>query len=329
MGPKNIDKSKTTFNMESIKTRSLITPALMLMGTGVTTTLAGVQWAGNDPTELSNFHLGLPYALLLLLVLGSHEMGHYIAARAHGVASSLPHFLPFPPYFGLVPFGTLGAVIRIRSEIPSRFALFDIGVSGPISGFCVSLVVLGIGFATLPPIDFLYHIHPEYSTLQSLPTSGLTFGSNLAYKALELMLTRDGAFVPPMNEIYHYPFLCVGWFGLFITALNLIPIGQLDGGHIVSAAYPTISKIAARIAFISLIVLGALGLIQFLGGPSNLGWLGWGVWAALLFTFDRFASRRPTVPWEQGTTLNQARRGALYFAFVCFVSSFSPVPFAL
>ena len=178
----------------------------------------------------------MTYSILLLAVLGSHELGHYLAARIHNVESTLPYFLPFPPHYGLMPFGTLGAVIRIRSEIRTRRALFDIGVSGPIAGFTTTLVILAIGFATLPNMEYLYGIHPQYRTMTSLPTGGLTFGSSLGYSIMAFLFAPTGAFVPPMNEIYHYPFLCVGWFGLFLTALNLIPVAQLDGGHILKAS---------------------------------------------------------------------------------------------
>ncbi len=315
--------------MEKITARSLLLPGLLLLGTVLTTTLAGVQWSGNDPTELTNWSKGIPYALLLTLMLGSHEMGHFLAARLNRVSSSLPYFLPFPPYYGLVPFGTLGAVIRIRSEIPSRTALFDIGVSGPLTGFFVSIVILAIGFATLPPVDFLYGVHPEYRAMESIPTTGLTFGSNLAFEAIKFLFTKDGAFVPPMNEIYHYPLLCVGWFGLFVTALNLIPIGQLDGGHIVAAVYPVAAHNVGRVAFVILVLLGALGLLQLLGGPTNLGWLGWGMWALLLFIFERFGSRRQHGPSEQGMALTASRSTAFFLSVGCFVLSFSPVPFSL
>jgi membrane-associated protease RseP (regulator of RpoE activity) len=263
------------------------------------------------------------------MVLGSHEMGHYVAARLNRVSSSLPHFLPFPPHYGLVPFGTLGAVIRIRGEVSSRAALFDIGVSGPIAGFCVSLVILCIGFATLPPIDFLYTVHPEYRTLQSLPTTGLTFGTNLAFEGVRLALARDATFVPPMNEIYHYPFLCVGWFGLFITSLNLIPIGQLDGGHVIAAMFPQSARLVANIAFSILILLAALGVLEFFGGPSHLGWIGWGVWAIILFMFERFTIRGGNRLLLEGQGLTGGRQKAFYFCLACFVVSFTPVPFAL
>jgi membrane-associated protease RseP (regulator of RpoE activity) len=315
--------------MDKVKAKDLVVPGLLLAATFVTTALAGVQWSGQDPTELGNFSAGLPYACLLILVLGSHEMGHYITARLNNVASSLPHFLPFPPHYGLVPFGTLGAVIKIRSQIPSRTALFDIGVSGPIAGFCVSVIVLAVGFATLPPIEFLYSVHPEYRTMESLPTYGLTFGSNLGYEAVKLVFAKEGMFIPPMNEIYHYPFLCVGWFGLFVTALNLIPIGQLDGGHIITAVFPNRARLIGRVTFVILLILGALGLLQLVGGPANLGWLGWGMWAVLLLVFERFAGRREQVLSTEGIPLTTSRLGAFYFSVGCFIFSFCPVPFSL
>jgi membrane-associated protease RseP (regulator of RpoE activity) len=304
-------------------------PASLFVATAATATLAGVQWAGLDPTELSNFSSGITYALLLLIVLGSHEMGHYVAARMNRIPSSLPHFLPFPPHFGLIPFGTLGAVIKIRGEIPSRKALFDIGASGPIAGFAVSVILLCIGFADLPGIEFLYQVHPEYRTLKTIPSSGLTFGTCLAFDAIKTAMTFEGQFVPPMNEIYHYPFLCVGWFGLFLTTLNLIPVGQLDGGHIVSAIFPVAAKSIGRITLVILLVMGTLGLYQLLGGPSGIGWLGWGTWAVLLILFDRLIDRgRPPV-YGPEQELSPGRKIAFATSLIIFVVSFSPVPFSL
>ena len=137
-----------------------------------TTTLAGVAWRGRDPFELSNFGYGLEYSLLLLLFLSAHEFGHFIAARIHGVDVTLPYYIPFPgTMMGIMPnFGTFGAVIRTRQRIPSRSIIFDIGVAGPIAGFIVCIIILAIGFATLPGIEYLQAIHPDYPLVH--PSSG-------------------------------------------------------------------------------------------------------------------------------------------------------------
>ena len=147
--------------------------------TFVTTVFAGVQWLNLNPYELADVKRGIPYGVAVCFILLTHEFGHYFAARAHKVDATLPYFLPFPSFMlgGVFPFGTLGAVIRLRSSIDSRRALFDIGASGPIAGFVASVLCLLYGFTTLPTIDYLYSIHPEYVGMPSIPKGGLTFGA--------------------------------------------------------------------------------------------------------------------------------------------------------
>ncbi|MEO8665826.1 MAG: site-2 protease family protein, partial [Ignavibacteria bacterium] len=181
-----------------------------------TTTIAGVFWANKDPYQLENFSYGLIYSILILLVISTHEFGHYFAARIHKVPVTLPFYIPFPFIF-LNPFGTMGAVIRMKARYYSRKALLDIGAAGPIAGWITSVIILIIGFINLPSINYLYDIHPEYSST-GIPLSGFTFGYNILFLGLEKIFTSSpNVFMPPMNEVYHYPFLCVGWFGLLIT----------------------------------------------------------------------------------------------------------------
>jgi membrane-associated protease RseP (regulator of RpoE activity) len=296
----------------------------------VTTTLAGVAWLLKNPLELTNFPSGLPYSVLLLLMLGTHEFGHYFAARRHGVDVTLPYFLPFPSIAELSllnPFGTLGAVIRLRSGLHSRRVLFDIGSAGPLAGFAVSLIILVIGFTTLPPREYLYTIHPEYAQLASIPTGGWTFGSTLIYEGVAAVFAPAGAFVPPMNEIYHYPFLCVGWFGLLVTAINLIPVGQLDGGHIIYAMFGTGYHRIAQTALIVLSVLGLSGFLPLLGVPFPYGYPGWLFWAFLLIFFSRVLKlNRP--PLIDETPLDSRRTALGWLCILIFIGSFSLVPFS-
>ncbi len=316
-------------NPQSRNMRRAIVHGGLLLLTFVTTTLAGVQWLNKDFLELTNFSLGIPYSLLLLIMLGSHEFGHYVAARIHKVEATLPYFIPFPTLYGyLIPFGTLGAVIRVRSAIPSRRATFDIGASGPITGFLVSCTILIIGFRTLPGIDYLYSIHPEYAHLSSIPITGLTFGHSLIFDAIEMAFAPSGAFIPPMNEIYHYPFLCVGWFGFFVTVLNLIPIGQLDGGHISFAMFGTKHHRIGQVALVLLIIFGSAGLLPLLGVDFNYGWTGWLFWAILLAVFlRRTLYSRP--PLQDMDPLNPARLAIGWLCIVIFLLSFSLNPFSL
>ncbi len=308
--------------------RSIALHGGLFLLTFLTTALAGVQWLNKDFLELTNFTLGVPYAVLLLLMLASHEFGHYIAARLHQVDSTLPYFLPFPPFGFFVPFGTLGAVIKVRSAIPSRKATFDIGASGPIAGFVVSVVILIIGFRTLPPIEYLYSIHPEYAQLSAIPQEGLTFGRTIMFSLIANAISPTGAFIPPMNEIYHYPFLCVGWFGMFVTALNLIPIGQLDGGHITFAMFGNTHHRIGQVSLVALIVLGTLGFLPLIGWHTTIGWTGWLFWALVLAVFLRRALHsRP--PLEDMTPLDPPRVVLGWVCIAIFLVSFSLVPFTL
>lgn len=222
-----------------------------------TCTMAGTAWAMKNPLEIANWSAGLSYAVLAMSFLLAHEYGHYIAAMRHGISSSLPYLIPVPPT--LMPFGTFGALIRTRSPMMTRNELFDVGVSGPLAGFAACLVILITGFMTLPPQDYLLSIHPEYA-VTGIPTGGLTFDNTLLFELMR-WLFADRAFVPPMNEIYHYPFLCVGWFGLFVTSLNMLPFGQLDGGHVLYALIGKRQRVIARFLWWTMFALAVLWLI--------------------------------------------------------------------
>ncbi len=232
--------------------------------TFITCMMSGTQWLSKDWTEVLNWHYGLTYAILILTFLSAHEFGHYFASKYHKVDATLPYYIPFPFTFAL-NFGTFGAVIKMRSQIPNRKALFDIGVAGPIAGFVVAVGFLIYGLYTLPGISYLYNIHPEYITQHNgnIPQFGLYFGDTLSYSFLSKLFANPNGFLPPMNEIYHYPFLNVGWFGLFVTTLNMLPMGQLDGGHITYAMFgeKTHSIISKSIFYILL----GLGLLSIFG----------------------------------------------------------------
>ena len=152
--------------------------ALFLV-TFLTTTIAGMLW--QNEIDLANLWIGLPYAFSALFILSCHEFGHYFAAKYHHVRVTLPYYIPLPPIPQFINFGTMGAVIRTRQQIPNRKALFDIGIAGPLAGFVASILVLIYGFMTLPGHDFLLGIHPDYDfTLGASASAGdgltLTFG---------------------------------------------------------------------------------------------------------------------------------------------------------
>jgi membrane-associated protease RseP (regulator of RpoE activity) len=302
----------------------------LLVVTFITTAFAGVQWLNRDPLELTNFPSGLLYASLLITVLLSHEMGHYIAARRHNVNATLPYFLPFPSFllFGLFPFGTLGAVIRLKEPVRSREALLDIGAAGPIAGAIVSIAFLITGFLTLPPREYLYTIHPEYATMATLPTTGLTFGQNLLYIVCS-WCAPAGAFVPPMNEIYHYPFICVGWIGMFVTMMNLIPVGQLDGGHIAASLLGLKQRnLLTYVTLLLLFVLGIAGFLPLLGISFEFGWGGWVMWGLVLLWLDRQTRRHPAAIYD-ATPIDIHRQVIGGLCFALLVLTYMPVPFSI
>ncbi len=305
-----------------------------------TTTLAGVAWSGHDPFELSNFGFGLEYSLLLLLFLSAHEFGHFIAARIHGVDVTLPYYIPFPgTMLGMMPnFGTFGAVIRTRQRIPSRSIIFDIGVAGPIAGFIVCIITLGVGFATLPGIEYLQAIHPDYPLVHPAIGGELTFGRTILYSLMEKVFANHNGYIPPMSEMYHYPMLCVGWFGLFVTALNLLPVGQLDGGHLMYGLFPkSIHRIIGIFTVAILAVLSIPELVIGLAGdslPRSFEWLNsiaipggssWIFWVVMIVFVIKF--RHPAAIDESPINMKRIVIGAL--TILIFVLSFTPSPIVL
>jgi len=292
-----------------------------------TVTAAGVQWLNRDPFDLSNFVYGIPYSLSILSILTCHEFGHYFAARLHGVDATLPYFIPFPTLSGVVNFGTLGAVIRTKTAIPSKKVMFDIGVAGPIAGFVATLLILSYGFLALPGKEFILSIHPLYFS-QPEPPGGidLTFGTPLLYQFLSFIFTNPAnQFVPPMTEMYHYPFLCAGWFGLFVTSMNLIPVGQLDGGHLAYTMFGPRHKIIARLAFGTIVLIGLLGLLPLLRISFAFGWTGWLFWGLILF----FIVRLDHPPVLDETPLDKSRRNIGWASFGILALSFMPTPFTI
>lgn len=320
-----IDKPEVTFEVpEKKKFRlGIYLNIVLFVCTFFTTTIAGTAWLNIDPYDLNNFRFGLTYSILILFILSCHEFGHYFAAKIHKVKVTLPYFIPFPFLF-LNPFGTMGAVIRMKSPTQTRKALFDIGIAGPIAGFIASLVILIYGMTHLPPIDYLFRIHPEYLTT-GIPTTGFSFGNTFLFMGLAKIFTSSPeVFLPPMNEVYHYPFLCVGWFGLLVTALNLLPVGQLDGGHIVYAIFGNKHKIIARVFFGITLVLGLTGLLQFVGISTfeKYGLLNWIIWSVLIF----FVIKIDHPPLYDPEPLSRNRKLMGWFALFMFVTSFTPSP---
>ena len=331
--PENFDYSsydKDTFirsSKEKEKNNYLLHLSLLLL-TFVTTTIAGAEWVSGTfgPYELSFIIAGLPYSLSVLFVIGAHEFGHYFAARIHKVKATLPYFLPCPPIAGFLNFGTFGAVIRTKTPVQSKKAMFDIGVSGPIAGFIACLIILMYGFTHLPGKEFILAIHPDYFT----PAYGKTgtflrFGDNILFSLFKWIFTKPTDFIPPMSEIYHYPYLCVGWFGLFITSLNMIPVGQLDGGHISYALLGGKKHyVVSVVLLIILFLYGLIGLLDdFLNLNFGIGWWGWLVWAFVLFFIIK--PKHPHIYDNSGIDLK--RKIIAWISFIILFLSISPTPF--
>ncbi len=310
------------------KNRYLLHIGLFLI-TFFTTTIAGAEWIRGSfgaSYEISFLLKGLPYAFSIMFIISCHEFGHYFAAKYHKVNATLPYYIPFPSIAGFLNFGTMGAVIRTKSPIYTKKAMFDIGVAGPIAGFVACLIVLIYGFTNVPGVDYLLKIHPDFfSPGYGKNAVDLTFGNTLLFSFFKIVFIKTGQFFPPMSEIYHYPYLCVGWFGMFITAMNMIPIGQLDGGHIGYTMFGEKNhfKIAV-ISFIFLFIFGISGLIDNLMELNlNIGWSGWLFWALILYFLIKI--KHPPIPDD--SDLDSTRMFIGYLSFFIFIISFSPIPF--
>ncbi|ABL64563.1 peptidase M50 [Chlorobium phaeobacteroides DSM 266] len=320
--------------------------ALFLL-TALCTLWAGSFWSGH-PVRLDNVNLfffdlfrGLPYAASLLLFLSVHEFGHFFTALHYRMRATLPYYIPVPPLPFLLSLGTMGAVIKIKDRIPNTNALFDTGVSGPLSGFIVSLGLLLFGFYHLPPASWIFTVHPEYIASGGIPNPApegtLTLGKNLLWIVLEQVIAPKN--LPPMTEMYHYPFLFTGWLGCFVTALNLIPVGQLDGGHVTYAMFgkqgykktaKTFMFIIGILGFPSLLEL-TFSLIlpaQTIRIPGELlqwSWPGWMLWFLILSRF--IGTDHP--PTSHDCSLSASRRAIGWVAIVIFIITFVPVPFGV
>lgn len=322
--------SNTSFStVSTAKKKSVLIHIALFVITFLTTIIAGMEWTTGrmGPYEISEMMRGLPYALSILFVLTVHEFGHYFAALYHKVKATLPYYIPFPPIPGFFNFGTMGAVIRTKSVIPNNRAMFDIGVAGPIAGFLASSALLIYGFSNLPPVDYILQIHPDYfSPEYGKDSIHLEFGTTLLFELVKYLFANPDSFSPPMSEIYHYPYLCVGWFGLFITAMNLIPVGQLDGGHIIYSMFGgKIHEAVASVSMLLLAFIGVSGFIGTLGIELEFGWSGWLFWAFILYFVIKV--KHPPVPFFE--KLGSGRMIIGYFAILIFIFSFSLSPFVL
>lgn len=255
-----------------------------------------VSWALAEPSHLL---LGLPFAGTLMLILLAHEMGHYLYCKHYGVYATLPFFIPAPTLIG-----TLGAFIRIRSPIRSRTALFDIGIAGPIAGFVVAVVVLFVSLSLSKPLMAGVPVQEEVRLNYPLIFY-------VAHRLPASVAPANGIATLPLDRIYLNPTAVAAWVGMFATALNLLPGGQLDGGHIVFSLAPRAHRFVSRLTILILIPLGVYK------------WAGWLIWAVLL---EISSFRHPQVAdWPR---VSGARAWLAVFALVMLILTLTPAPFA-
>ncbi len=243
-----------------------------------------IDWVSH-PSELL---AGLPFSLTLMFILLAHEMGHYLYARHYRVYATLPYFVPFPSLIG-----TLGAFIRIKSPIPSRAALFDIGIAGPIAGFIPASIAMFVGLSLSQPAT------PHDSQFLQL---GFPLGFHLAARMLHMPAA--------LSSLSLHPVAAAAWVGMFATALNLLPGGQLDGGHIVFSISPQIHRAVSFLTVLALIPL------------AKYFWTGWLLWSVLL----AMTMRHPPVPREPAVA--GGRRWVAVFGVLMLALSLTPAPFA-
>tara|TARA_Y100001947_G_scaffold47806_1_gene39943 strand:+ start:46 stop:1122 length:1077 start_codon:yes stop_codon:yes gene_type:complete len=286
-----IEENKVVLTIPEIPRINII----LFFITILTTLFAGAMMEGADvfqsPLELTK---GFPFSVTLMLILGTHEFGHYFYAQKHKVDATLPYFIPAPPFLFLI--GTFGAFIKIKSPITKKSALLQIGAAGPIAGFIVAVPALVLGLTQ--------------STIVSLDESfvGMRLGDSL------LMVGLTGIIFPglgPNQDILLHSVAFAGWIGLLVTMLNLLPIGQLDGGHI---AYAMLGDKYNKVAIIALLSLIPLSIL-------SLNWL---VWGALILILMRTIKHPPVMNIHE--PLSQQDKTIGYICVAIFILCFIPVP---
>jgi membrane-associated protease RseP (regulator of RpoE activity) len=280
---------------------------LLLLLTFVTTTMVGADAYGGFITDFGQRRVPLTYTTVLLnglwysvpalAILGAHEMGHYLACRYYGINASLPYFIPM--FRGVSIFGTLGAVIRIREPLRTKRMLFDVGVAGPIAGFVVAVPTLILGM--------------KWSRVIRLPPhlGGIDLGEPWLFQLVKHFFFGN---IPKGLDVNMHPMVLAAWFGLFATALNLMPLGQLDGGHI---TYANLGRRANYVTYIG------LGILFVLGVTVSANWLFWGV--LMLGMLYMFGWEHPPTADERDN-IGLARVLITLFAIVMFALCFTAVP---
>ncbi len=264
----------------------------LFLATIFTTLFAGALLADVDPVaDPALIYKGLPFSCALMSILLSHELGHYLMSRWHRVDATLPYFIPAPTIVG-----TFGAIIRMHSHVPDRRALLDIGATGPIVGFIVSIpcVIIGLRLSEAVPGT----------------SGGMIFGSSLLLEVISRGLFPS---VPEGYVITIHPVALAGWLGLLVTMMNLLPVGMMDGGHIAYALFGSWHHHISRIAVIILVLMGIFG------------WFGWAVWGIV----NVFFGLRHPPPLDPGVPLDRKRKIVAALAAVILIITFVPTPVSL
>lgn len=268
--------------------------------TVVSTLATAAYFYAETAEQATQIWRGWPFSLSIMLILGAHELGHYFAARHHKVAVTLPYFIPLPI---ISPIGTMGAVIRMKAPIKNKRALFDIGVAGPLAGLVFAVPLLIYGLMT--------------SEVGAMSSIGLLEGNSILYYLAKFAIF--GQFLPSETlDVHLNQVAWAAWVGLLVTALNLMPVGQLDGGHLM---YSLLGSRARQLFIPVMAVLGALTLTSFLIDSTFT----WGIWIVLLFFFGRAHAE----PLDDVTPLDPRRRWLGIATVVIFLLIFVPIPFRI
>lgn len=341
--------------------RNLLQVGLFLLTLVTTTLAgAEWQWGrylfyGNVTLSWQDFKEALNFSIPFLLILTFHEFGHYFTAKHHGIKVSFPYYIPFwLGFIGAPSLGTMGAFIRIRETIKSRTHYFDVGVSGPLVGFVIALGVLWYGFASLPETEYIYEVHPTYELFGEnfeeamvgldtvlfksdlnperyqyelygdtihIGSGSFSFGNNILMHLGRKYIAPKDRYIPSSKEIMHYPWLLAGYLALFFTALNLLPIGQLDGGHVVYGLFGAVwHKRISTVLFTCFLFYAGLGWVTMsdMASGSTEDALGFlfqvGIYLYILYlcTYSMFPQKRDR--WMYA---------AIMLAVQFFLSSFS------
>jgi len=264
----------------------------LFLTTILTTLLAGALLAEVNPlSDPRLIYKGIPFSFSLISILLSHELGHYLMSRRHGVDATLPYFIPAPTLIG-----TFGAVIKIKSNLPDRRALLDIGAAGPIVGFVVSIPFLVVGL--------------RMSEVTHGMAEGMTFGTSLMLEFVASNLFPD---VPEGHVINLHPVALAGWLGLLVTMMNLLPMGSMDGGHIAYALFGKWHYHISRVMVVILVVMG------------TYGWFGWAVWGIL----NLFFGLRHPPPMHPEIPLDGKRKLVAAVSVIILILTFVPTPISM